>query len=101
SVADQRSTADLEEVQLFGCRELLPTDEVRARASQLGGREPWGRAQWERLAEGLTFDGMESWLPWMAEDEHLLADLVGPEAQVLLVEPRRMRDRAAEVLDEE
>lgn len=101
SVADQRSTDDLEEVQLFGCRELLPTDEVRARANQLVGREPWGREQWERLAEGLTFDGMESWLPWMAEDEHLLADLIGPDAQVLLVEPRRMRDRAAEVLDEE
>jgi transcription-repair coupling factor (superfamily II helicase) len=101
SVADQRSVADLTDAELFGCRELLPTEEVRARAEHLMGREPWGREQWERLAEGLTFDGMESWLPWMAEDEHLLLDLVGPDAQVLLVEPRRMRDRAAEVLDEE
>jgi transcription-repair coupling factor (superfamily II helicase) len=101
SVADQRSVADLADVELFGCRELLPTDEVRARAEGLMSREPWGREQWERLAEGLTFDGMESWLPWMAEEEHLLLDLVGPDAQVLLVEPRRMRDRAAEVLDEE
>src|SRR6516165_4895289 len=31
SVADQRSTCDLDEVELFGCRELLPTGEVRAR----------------------------------------------------------------------
>ncbi len=30
SVADQRSTTDRTEVQLFACRELLPTEEVRA-----------------------------------------------------------------------
>ena len=29
--------------------------------------EPWGAEQWERLAEGQTFDGMESWLPWLCE----------------------------------
>src|SRR5437588_5432764 len=47
------------------------------------------------------FDGMESWLPWLTDGEHALFDLLGPEAQVLLIEPRRMRDRAAEVLAEE
>ena len=30
AVADQRSTDDLECVELFGCREVLPTDDVRA-----------------------------------------------------------------------
>ena len=34
----------------------------------------WGREQWERLADGQVFDGMESWLPWLAEREHLLPD---------------------------
>ncbi|MGH9150827.1 MAG: transcription-repair coupling factor, partial [Acidimicrobiales bacterium] len=101
AVADQRSVADVERVEVFACRELLPTPEVRERAARLVGAEPWGREQWERLAEGLVFDGMESWLPWLTEGEHLLPDLVGPDAQVLLVEPRRMRDRAAELLDEE
>jgi len=101
SVADQRSTVDVECAELFPCRELLPTDEVRDRANRLIAREPWGREQWERLAEGATFDGMESWLPWLTEGEHALFDLLGPEAQVLLIEPRRMRDRGAEVLAEE
>ncbi|MDP9387323.1 MAG: transcription-repair coupling factor [Actinomycetota bacterium] len=101
SVADQRSTEDVGCVEIFGCRELLPTPEVRERAARLVGAEPWGREHWERLAEGLMFDGMESWLPWLTEGEHLLPDLIGPDAQVLLVEPRRMRDRAAELLDEE
>ena len=44
---------------------------------------------------------MESWLPWLTEGEHVLFDLVGQDAEVALVEPRRMRDRAAELLDEE
>jgi transcription-repair coupling factor (superfamily II helicase) len=106
TVADQRSAADVERVELFPCREVLPTGEVRDRAARLVASEPWGREQWERLSEGATFDGMESWLPWLAGDdpatsEHVLFDLIGPGAQVLLVEPRRMRDRAKELLEEE
>jgi transcription-repair coupling factor (superfamily II helicase) len=101
SVSDQRSTVDVECAEIFPTRELLPTDDVRERASRLIAREPWGREQWERLAEGATFDGMESWLPWLTHGEHTLFDLLGSEAQVLLIEPRRMRDRAAEVLAEE
>ncbi len=101
SVADQRSTDEISAVELFGCREVLATDEVRERAAALVGAAPWGREQWERLAQGQVFDGMESWLPWLTTDERTLVDLVPASAQILLVEPRRMRDRAAELLDEE
>ncbi len=101
SVGDQRSTDDLASVELFGCRELLPTEEVRRRAGRLVGEAPWGRQQWERLGEGLVFDGMESWLPWLTAEEHVLVDLLPANALVVLVEPRRMRDRAEELLDEE
>src|SRR5215207_4388701 len=101
SVADQRSLADLADAAIFPCRELLPTPEVRERADRLVGLEPWGRDQWERLAQGHVFDGMESWLPWLTKDEHVLLDIVGDGAQVLLCEPRRMRDRAADLLAEE
>ena len=101
SVGDQRSTGEIACAELFGCRELRPTEEVRERARRLVETAPWGRTQWERLSEGLVFDGMESWLPWLTDDEHLLVDLLPAGALVLLVEPRRMRDRAAELLDEE
>src|SRR3954451_302972 len=101
AVADQRSTHDIDEVCIFPTRELLPTDEVRKRAAQLVGQQPWGRQQWERLADGQLFDGMESWLPWLTDQEHLLTDLLPDTALALLVEPRRMRDRAQELLDEE
>jgi len=108
SVADQRTTVDRAEVEIFPCRELLPTEEVRERAAALIAAEPWGREQWERLAEGQTFDGMESWLPWLVEgagepdgSPEVLFDLLDADAQVLLFEPRRMRDRAADILAEE
>ena len=73
-VADQRSIDDLDEVELFGCRELL-ADRGRAGPGRprWSGTEPWGRHQWERLAEGQLFDGMESWLPWLADDERAAA----------------------------
>jgi transcription-repair coupling factor (superfamily II helicase) len=101
SVSDQRSTADIECAEIFGCRELIPTEEVRKRAASLVRLEPWGREQWERLSEGATFEGMESWLPWLTNTEHVLLDLVGDSALLLLVEPRRMRDRAKDLLEEE
>ncbi len=107
SVADQRSRDDLDSVELFACRELLPTDEVRSRAAALVGEAPWGREQWERLAEGLVFDGMESWLPWVAAAsgpggaEHVLSDLVGAGGRIVVIEPRRATDRAGDLAAEE
>jgi transcription-repair coupling factor (superfamily II helicase) len=100
-VADQRSTADLEEIELFGCRELVADDGMRKRAAALVGMAPWGRHQWDRLADGEQFDGMESWLPWVMDSEQLVTDLMGDGALVVLVDPRRVRDRAAELGDEE
>ena len=40
-------------------------------------------------------------MPWLTPGEHTLVDLLDADAQVVLVEPRRMRDRAAEILAEE
>ncbi|MBX3286927.1 MAG: transcription-repair coupling factor [Actinobacteria bacterium] len=101
SVSDQRSTDDLEQVEVFPCRELLATDDVRERAAALVATEPWGREQWERLAEGQLFDGMESWLPWLVEDQRTIVDLLPEPSLVVVVEPRRLRDRAHEILAEE
>jgi transcription-repair coupling factor (superfamily II helicase) len=101
AVADQRSTHDVDAVQVFPARELLPTAEVRARAEALQTTAPWGAEQWERLATGQVFDGMESWLPWLTPEERLLSDVLPDQALVLLAEPTRMRDRAQELLDEE
>ncbi|MEI8391651.1 MAG: transcription-repair coupling factor [Actinomycetes bacterium] len=101
SVHDQRSDHDLEEVFIFPARELILNDAVRARASSFVTSEPWGREHWERLSEGLLFDGMESWLPWLTQSPTLLSDVLPKGSKMLLIEPRRMRDRAVDLLAEE
>jgi transcription-repair coupling factor (superfamily II helicase) len=101
AVNDQRSLADLDLAVFFGCRELIPTPDVRSAAAALVTAQPWGATQWERLAEGESFDGMESWLPYVYPRQDLLPDLLPPGSQVVLVEPRRIRDRAVQLLDEE
>ncbi|HVB92761.1 MAG TPA: transcription-repair coupling factor [Acidimicrobiales bacterium] len=100
-VADQRSIDDLDSVELFGCRELVADEGIRRRAGGLVGSAPWGRHQWERIADGELFDGMESWLPWLTDGDELITDLLGDDAVVVMVEPRRVRDRAGELLEEE
>jgi transcription-repair coupling factor (superfamily II helicase) len=101
AVSDQRSSGDIDTVILYGCRELPGTDATRQAARALLARRPWGTSTWERLERGEQFDGMESWLPFLDGDPRVLPDLLPPGAQVVLVEPRRIRDRAVQLLDEE
>ncbi len=101
AVSDQRSSRDLDGALFYGCRELVLTDELRAEAERLIRLRPWGTSVWDRLARGEQFDGMESWLPFLDVEARVLPDLLGPAAQIVLVEPRRIRDRGAQLLDEE
>ena len=101
SVADQRATDPLDEAVIFPAREVRPVSEVRAAAEKLVASRPWGREQWERLAEGQFFDGMESWLPWLTDSDQIITDRLGPDALVVLLEPGRLRDRAADIAAEE
>ncbi|MFZ9175093.1 MAG: transcription-repair coupling factor [Ilumatobacteraceae bacterium] len=101
NVNDQRSADDLDEIVIFPAREVELTNEVRERARSLMSSEPWGVEQWDRLAEGQQFEGMESWLPWLVERDELLTDILGSDTRLVLVEPRRMHARAVDLLAEE
>ena len=101
SVADQRATNPLGEAVMFPAREVRPVAAVRAAAEKLVATRPWGREQWERLAEGQFFDGMESWLPWLIDTDEIITDRLGADALVVLLEPGRLRDRAADIAAEE
>ncbi|MFV1991812.1 MAG: CarD family transcriptional regulator, partial [Acidimicrobiales bacterium] len=101
SVGDQRSGTEVDAVEIYPCREVLATPEIAVRAEALMASEPWGREQWQRLADGESFDGMESWLPWLTPQVSLLTDHLGRESQVILLDPRRLRDRASNILAEE
>ena len=101
SVGDQRSVASLAQVEVYPARELRPDAAMRGRAASLVASQPWGREQWDRLADGALFEGMESWWPWLVERPAVVPDLVGDDGAVVLVEPRRLGDRSDEILAEE
>lgn len=101
SAGDQRSTGDLESVLVFPARELVPRGGVAERAEALLSAEPWGREQWQRVADGESFEGMEAWLPWLVESESLLVDEFPANGQIILVDPRRLKDRADDIVAEE
>ncbi|WP_198588323.1 transcription-repair coupling factor [Geodermatophilus chilensis] len=100
SAADQRSLDERPE-RLWAppCRELLLTDEVRARAAELAAEHPGLVEILGKLAEGIAVEGMESLTPALIEgDLQLLPDLVPAGTHVLVCDPERVRSRAADLV---
>ena len=100
-VSDQRSRRDVEEAWFFGCREFLLNEEIEERARTLASTVPWTASVMNRIAEGTSFDGMEGWFGFLTPEQHLVTDFLEEPTSVVLVEPRRIRDRAVELLEEE
>ncbi|GAY14897.1 transcription-repair coupling factor [Mycobacterium sp. shizuoka-1] len=110
SVADQRSITELEvdSVVAVPCRELLLTDDVRARAAALLAdrpRDPDNQVTGSvadmlaKLAEGIPVDGMEALTPVLRPDElTLLTDHLPPGTPLLVCDPEKVRTRAADLI---
>src|SRR4051794_40720341 len=100
AAADQRSLDERPE-RLWAppCRELLLTDEVRARATALAAEHPGLVEILGKLAEGIAVEGMESLIPALVLGEmQLLTDLVPAGTHVLVCDPERVRSRAADLV---
>lgn len=98
-IADQRSL-EIAEHGLWAppCRELLLTDEVRARAAELAERHPELAEILDRIAQGIAVEGMESLAPVLVDDMELMLDVL-PEGSVAVVcDPERVRTRAADLV---
>ena len=101
SVADQRSTEELTAVVLYPARELVIDDDIVRRAERLAASEPWGREQWERIAQRDEFDGMENWLAWLVDDDSTLLDVLPERSGLVVCDPAYLRSRANELAREE
>ncbi len=99
AVGSQRSIEEVTEVAAFPARELRPDPVVRRRAEELAGTQPWALSTWDRIAAGVHFQGIESWLPWLAPERTLLDEAGG--ALVLLFDPVQSRARSEELQREE
>ncbi|MEX0171716.1 transcription-repair coupling factor [Streptomyces sp. LMG1-1-1.1] len=98
-VADQRSL-EVAEHGLWAppCRELLLTDDVRARARELAEAHPELAELLDKIAEGIAVEGMESLAPVLVDDMELLLDVLPKGAMAVVCDPERVRTRAADLV---
>ncbi|MEU1618541.1 transcription-repair coupling factor [Streptomyces sp. NPDC005722] len=98
-VADQRSL-EVAEHGLWAppCRELLLTDEVRARAAELAEEHPQLRELLDKIAQGIAVEGMESLAPVLVDDMELLLDVLPAGSLTVVCDPERVRTRAADLV---
>ncbi|BCL28375.1 transcription-repair coupling factor [Streptomyces aurantiacus] len=98
-VADQRSL-EVAEHGLWAppCRELLLTDDVRARAATLAEAHPELGELLGKIAEGIAVEGMESLAPVLVDDMELLIDVLPKGSMTLVCDPERVRTRAADLV---
>lgn len=98
SVADQRTHETVERLWAPPCRELLLTDEVRARAAELGRSHPQLLELTDKIAAGIAVEGMESLAPVLVDEMELLVDLLPADTHVLVLDPERARSRAHDLV---
>ncbi len=98
AVADQRSLEPARRLWAPPCRELLLTDDVRARARSLAAAHPELAELFGKLAEGHAVEGMESLAPVLVDEMEMLTDLLPATAAVLVCDPERVRARARDLV---
>ncbi|MBI5156956.1 MAG: DEAD/DEAH box helicase, partial [Acidimicrobiia bacterium] len=100
SVLTQRSVGTRPGVVAYPAREVRPTGSIAGEARRLLHEAPWAASTWDRIADGITFPGIESWLPWLAPAHTVVAE-ADPTTRVILFDPARAADRAADLAKEE
>lgn len=109
SVADQRSIPEIgvDTVIAVPCREVLLTEDVRARAVELAREHPTQENtlpgsvpdMLAKLSEGIPVDGMEALLPLLRPTElATLSDLLPADMPLLICDPEKVRTRAADLI---
>ncbi len=99
SPKSQRSSDPVEQVEVYPARELVPDDAVRAGAGRLAATQSWALATWDRIAAGVTFPGIESWMPWLAPERCILDEAA--RATVVVFDEAQALARAGALVDEE
>ncbi|MQA99200.1 MAG: transcription-repair coupling factor [Actinobacteria bacterium] len=98
ALATQRSLDEIEHIEIAACRELMPDAATRERAAELA--EASDDPALHKLAEGIMEPGVERLLPLLTGGLRPLTDLLPPDSPVAILEPKRVRDRADEVMEQ-
>ncbi|MEI8066852.1 MAG: transcription-repair coupling factor [Actinomycetes bacterium] len=100
TVADQRTFEPVTgAVTIYPCRELLLSEEVKTRAAYIAAEFPQLREMCEKLAEGITVDGMESLSGLLKKETKTLLDFLPEDFELFLIDSPRIASRAIDLLE--
>ena len=98
-VSDQRSIEAVSgKLSIYPCRELLLTDEVRERASELIDKYPGAQEVLDRISQGIVTEGMESLIPLLTDSQESIIQRVLPSTEIIFLDSERIRSRATDLL---
>jgi transcription-repair coupling factor (superfamily II helicase) len=98
-VSDQRTYAPVVgSVEIYPCREMLLTTEVRHRAIEVIDKYPAAAEMLEKISEGIAFEGMESLIPLLIDETETLLSRMPANTQIVFIDEQRIRSRAADLL---
>ena len=98
-ISDQRTFAPvLGALTLIPCREVLITDDVRTRATQVKDKFPELREMCSKIEEGIYVDGIESLAAVLDPEMKTLIDYLPKGAEVIILENERIKSRVRDLI---
>ena len=98
-VSSQRTTSPVVgKLSVLPCRELLLTQAIRARAEAAKEKYPAAHEILDRIAQGITTEGMESLIPILIEKTETILQRMPAGAEVIFIDDERIRMRTIDLL---
>jgi transcription-repair coupling factor (superfamily II helicase) len=98
-VSDQRTFKPvIGGVDIYPCRELLLTPEIKHRAIEVKDQYPAAAEMLEKISEAIAFEGMESLIPLLVDETETLLSRMPANTQIIFIDEQRIRSRAADLL---
>ena len=99
-VSSQRtSTPVIGKLSVLPCRELLLTQSIRERAEQAKEKYPAALEILDRMAQGITTEGMESLIPILVNETETILQRMPIGSEVIFIDDERIRMRTIDLLD--
>ena len=99
-VSSQRtSTPVIGNLSVLPCRELLLTQTIRERAEQAKEKYPAALEILDRMAQGITTEGMESLIPILVKETETILQRMPIGSEVIFIDDERIRMRTIDLLD--
>ena len=98
-VASQRTTTPvIGKLDILPCRELLLTSDIRARAESAKSKYPAALEILDRVAQGISTEGMESLIPILVDETETILQRMPKKTEVFFIDDERIRMRTIDLL---